>query len=196
MEDEQFRNRPLPHRRRADPVNRDTQELTPSWPPPGRSNSGGRRITFRLRPDVKFSDGTPFSADDVAYTMKRLMDPKAALRHRRPVPVERRTAADHGALDRYRRPSIVRRAGARAWSACSIRWRSSRRTRPQDVGRAGTVSGGRVQARGRSAAEPQSELLEARRERPAPSLPRSHPPGDSAESRTWSWCASAAARWT
>jgi len=57
-------------------INRQTQqvsgELATSW----NVDSQGRRVTFHLRPNVKFSDGTPFSADDVAYTMKRLMDPE------------------------------------------------------------------------------------------------------------------------
>jgi peptide/nickel transport system substrate-binding protein len=33
-------------------------------------------VLFRLRQGVLFSDGTPFTADDVAYTMTALMDPK------------------------------------------------------------------------------------------------------------------------
>ena len=36
---------------------------------------GGRKIVFRLRQGVVFSDGTPFTADDVAYTMRALLDP-------------------------------------------------------------------------------------------------------------------------
>ena len=32
-------------------------------------------ITFSLRSGVSFSDGTPFSAEDVAYTINQLMDP-------------------------------------------------------------------------------------------------------------------------
>jgi len=33
-------------------------------------------IPFRLRRGVQFSDGTPFSAEDVAYTLRTLFDPK------------------------------------------------------------------------------------------------------------------------
>jgi peptide/nickel transport system substrate-binding protein len=55
-------------------VNRMTQiaepELATSW-----KVSGGKTITFKLREGVRFSDGTSFSADDVAYTMQQLMDP-------------------------------------------------------------------------------------------------------------------------
>jgi peptide/nickel transport system substrate-binding protein len=37
--------------------------------------NGGKTITFQVRDGLRFSDGTPFSADDVAYTMQQLMDP-------------------------------------------------------------------------------------------------------------------------
>lgn len=37
-------------------------------------------IEFELRKDVKFSDGTPFTADDVVYTIDFLTDPKARFR--------------------------------------------------------------------------------------------------------------------
>jgi ABC-type transport system substrate-binding protein len=56
-------------------INRKTQRLSPELATSWNVDSQGRRITFHLRPNVKFSDGTPFSADDVAFTMKRLMDP-------------------------------------------------------------------------------------------------------------------------
>jgi peptide/nickel transport system substrate-binding protein len=57
-------------------VNRMTQEFTPELATSWKIDQQGRRITFLLRHDVAFSDGTPFSAADVAYTMTRLMDPK------------------------------------------------------------------------------------------------------------------------
>ena len=56
-------------------VNRLTQqpqaEIAKSW----KLSPGGKRITFALRSGLKFSDGTPFSADDVVYTMQQLLDP-------------------------------------------------------------------------------------------------------------------------
>jgi peptide/nickel transport system substrate-binding protein len=57
-------------------INRKTQQLSPELATSWNVDSQGRRITFHLRANVKFSDGTPFSADDVAFTMKRLMDPE------------------------------------------------------------------------------------------------------------------------
>ena len=56
-------------------VNRLTQqpqaEIAKSW----KLSPDGTRITFALRPGLKFSDGTPFSANDVVYTMQQLLDP-------------------------------------------------------------------------------------------------------------------------
>jgi len=57
-------------------VDRKTQELIPELAQSWKVDPQGRRIVFQLRRGVSFSDGTPFTADDVAYTMTRLMDPK------------------------------------------------------------------------------------------------------------------------
>lgn len=56
-------------------VNRKTQELMPELAASWEVNRRGNRISFRLRPNLKFSDGAPFSAEDVAFTFRRLMDP-------------------------------------------------------------------------------------------------------------------------
>ncbi len=56
-------------------VDRKTQQFLPELAESWQIDRGGRRITFHLRPNVKFSDGTPFTAADVAFTMKRLLDP-------------------------------------------------------------------------------------------------------------------------
>jgi peptide/nickel transport system substrate-binding protein len=56
-------------------MNRQTQalegELAQSW----KVSKDGTQISFKLRSGISFSDGTPFSADDVAFTVQRLMDP-------------------------------------------------------------------------------------------------------------------------
>jgi peptide/nickel transport system substrate-binding protein len=56
-------------------VNRQTQELEPELAQSWKVSQDGRQITFRVRSGISFSDGTPFSAGDVAYTMQQLMDP-------------------------------------------------------------------------------------------------------------------------
>jgi len=56
-------------------VNRLSQEITPELATRWKISNGGRSISFELRQGVRFSDGTPFSAEDVAYTIKQLMDP-------------------------------------------------------------------------------------------------------------------------
>jgi peptide/nickel transport system substrate-binding protein len=56
-------------------VNRLTQDLEPELATSWKVTNGGKTITFQLRDGLRFSDGTPFSADDVAYTMQQLMDP-------------------------------------------------------------------------------------------------------------------------
>src|SRR5512135_3765714 len=56
-------------------VNRQTQQLEPELATSWKITDQGRTITFNLREKIYFSDGTPFSADDVAYTVKQLTDP-------------------------------------------------------------------------------------------------------------------------
>jgi peptide/nickel transport system substrate-binding protein len=56
-------------------VNRLTQDLEPDLATSWKVTNGGRTITFQLRDGLRFSDGTAFSADDVAYTIQQLMDP-------------------------------------------------------------------------------------------------------------------------
>jgi peptide/nickel transport system substrate-binding protein len=56
-------------------VNRQTQDLEPGLAISWKVSKDGRQISFRLRSGISFSDGTPFSAEDVAYTIQQLMDP-------------------------------------------------------------------------------------------------------------------------
>jgi peptide/nickel transport system substrate-binding protein len=56
-------------------VNRQTQQLEPELAQSWNISKDGRQITFRLRNGVSFSDGSPFAAEDVAYTVQQLMDP-------------------------------------------------------------------------------------------------------------------------
>ena len=56
-------------------LNRLTQQLEPELATSWKVGRNGNTISFTLRSNVRFSDGTPFTAEDVAYTMQRLMDP-------------------------------------------------------------------------------------------------------------------------
>jgi peptide/nickel transport system substrate-binding protein len=49
-----------------------TPWLAESWTP----SKDGRSVTFKLRRDVKFHDGTPFNADAVKFNFDRIVDPK------------------------------------------------------------------------------------------------------------------------
>jgi peptide/nickel transport system substrate-binding protein len=57
-------------------LNRQTQALEPGLAVSWKVSEDGRKITFRLRSGLHFSDGTPFTSEDVAYTMNALMDPQ------------------------------------------------------------------------------------------------------------------------
>jgi ABC-type transport system substrate-binding protein len=56
-------------------LNRQTQALEPELAQSWKVSKDGRQITFTLRSGISFSDGTAFSAEDVAYTVQQLMDP-------------------------------------------------------------------------------------------------------------------------
>jgi len=56
-------------------INRQTQALEPELAQSWKVSKDGKQITFKLRSGISFSDGTPFSAEDVAYTVQQLMDP-------------------------------------------------------------------------------------------------------------------------
>jgi peptide/nickel transport system substrate-binding protein len=57
-------------------LNRQTQALEPALATSWRLSKDGRKISLQLRKGLYFSDGTPFTSEDVAYTMKQLMDPQ------------------------------------------------------------------------------------------------------------------------
>jgi len=56
-------------------MNRQTQALEPGLALSWKVSQDNRQISFKLRSGVLFSDGTPFTAEDVAYTVQQLMDP-------------------------------------------------------------------------------------------------------------------------
>ena len=59
-------------------VNRVTGAVEPELAESFKVSTDGRAITFRLRPGLKFSDGTPLNANDVARTLNTALDPKQA----------------------------------------------------------------------------------------------------------------------
>ena len=56
-------------------LNRATQALEPELAESWHSEMAGRAIGFRIRKGVRFSDGSAFTAADVAYSLKTLFDP-------------------------------------------------------------------------------------------------------------------------
>lgn len=57
-------------------VNRLTQALEPELARSWELRDGGRTIRFQLREGLRFSDGTPFGAEDVAFTFRTLLAPQ------------------------------------------------------------------------------------------------------------------------
>lgn len=56
-------------------LNRRTQQLEPELAARWQVGGDQKSITFVLRDHLRFSDGTPFTADDVVYTIQQLMSP-------------------------------------------------------------------------------------------------------------------------
>lgn len=59
-------------------INRSTLRLEPSLATRWETDKTGRTFTIHLRRGVRFSDNTPFTADDVLFTFQVLTDPKIA----------------------------------------------------------------------------------------------------------------------
>ena len=57
-------------------INRKTFRTEPALASSWTSSPDGREYTLKLRPNLKFSDGHPFTADDVLFTFQVLLDEK------------------------------------------------------------------------------------------------------------------------
>ena len=59
-------------------VNRVTDKVEPELAESFSLTPDGKAITFKLRRNLKFSDGTPLGAEDVLRTLNTALDPKQA----------------------------------------------------------------------------------------------------------------------
>jgi peptide/nickel transport system substrate-binding protein len=59
-------------------INRVSEKVEPQLAESYKLSTDGHAISFHLRPGLKFSDGTPLQAGDVARTLKTALDPKQA----------------------------------------------------------------------------------------------------------------------
>ena len=48
------------------------------------TEGNGRRVVFHLHPGVRWHDGAPFTADDVAFTLEKVLDPASLAAGKRP----------------------------------------------------------------------------------------------------------------
>jgi peptide/nickel transport system substrate-binding protein len=71
-------------------INRATDRIQPELAESWKLGEQGRAVTFRLRPGLKFSDGAPLTANDVARTLNTALDPALA------APVGDTFRSDHG----------------------------------------------------------------------------------------------------
>ena len=133
--------------------------LAESW----TSSADKKTWTYKLRPDMKWSDGQPLTAEDVAYTINRSRD-EAWLNHSagRGEPQGARDLADRArGQDVGPRPEA---ADARRLHRAQARLRQVRREGAHEVQRAdrrrlGPVHAGRVQEGPVRALQGQPELL-------------------------------------
>ena len=58
--------------------NRISQKLEPELAEKWEVRDRGRTLIFRLRPGLRYSDGTPADSEDVKVTIERLLDPVRA----------------------------------------------------------------------------------------------------------------------
>ncbi|MFN8592456.1 MAG: peptide ABC transporter substrate-binding protein [Thermomicrobiales bacterium] len=56
----------------------DKQETVPAAAESWEYNADGTQLTFKIRPDLKYSDGSPLTAENFRYAVERTCDPKTA----------------------------------------------------------------------------------------------------------------------
>jgi oligopeptide transport system substrate-binding protein len=84
-----------------DPRGRPAPGMAESW----TVSPDGRRYVFRLRPNLRWSDGVPLTAGDFVWSLRRALDPKTAfafasrlypILHARDIAIGRRPTSDLG----------------------------------------------------------------------------------------------------
>ncbi len=176
-------------------LNRYTQELEGELATKWKVSENGRRIDFDLRPGVRFSDGTPFTCEDVVYTMRELMDPEL----HSPSGDAFRSAPGRGGIalhGNFGGDGALSRPGSGARGAIRSSGDLVRAFRRQRVRRARPLCSGRVQAGRVRAVAAQSQLLEARCERTARCPISTRSGSRSSRIANWSCCDSGAANST
>ena len=58
----------------TDQSNKPISGLAEKWD----ISADNKTYTFHLRPNLKFSDGSPITVDDIVFSFQRLVDPKIA----------------------------------------------------------------------------------------------------------------------
>ena len=99
-------------------VNRVSQEVEPwlaeSWTRSEAGDHAGKRYTVKLRPDVTFSDGHPFTADDVVFSLEAVYDARRRQRAGRRADGVGREADREGGRRPHARHRFPRGVRARA----------------------------------------------------------------------------------
>ena len=52
----------------------DDYKPSPTWPPAGTTSPDGKTWTFHIREGVKWQDGVPLTARDIAFTYNLILD--------------------------------------------------------------------------------------------------------------------------
>ena len=101
-----------PHRLRGvDLLNWTDNQLEPAAARSYAANADATVWTFKMRPGLKWSDGTPMTAKDFEYSIKRLPDPKTASKYTAALQIASRTASR--SPQGRSPPDHARRQGAR-----------------------------------------------------------------------------------
>ncbi len=173
-------------------MNRQTQALEPELAQSWKVSKDGKQITFKLRGGISFSDGTPFSAEDVALHRAavdgsvRCTRPPATLSAPGPGNVDTKIISPTQITITF--PAPV--AGLdRQFDQVAI---MSAHSPKKEMAVLGPFVVADYKARIDAAAEAQSELLEDGRARPQAALSRFDQARHSARTAMWRCCASSA----